>query len=349
MVSLREHFNSLSLSPDASATEKRRRGYAFEEFLEALLAGEKLDPRIRLRPTGEEVDGSFVLDQRIYLLEAKWHARPLPASTIYAFKGKVDGKLLGTIGVFISMSGYSEEAIDALTIGKGLNVLLMDGNDIEASINHGFAHILRVKLRAAAEEGAVFYPFTSTISTISDDKVTEESAVPTDESELGGRENQIVVLCEGHSDTTILNRLVQRILTRESLSSNLRLIAAQGKQGIPRIANAIYPLLPDSTPLIIVTDSDGNVEETERNIKEQVTVPYQLFIIDPELEAWFAPGVANPKLELNEKARVAKQPIAEYIDKKIEDLDMNEMMKNVPDFNIFYNSIIEAAARNRKK
>ncbi len=349
MVNLREHFNTLTLSPDASAADKRRRGSAFEKFLETLLAGENLDPRIRLRPTGEEIDGSFVLDQRIYLLEAKWHAKPLPASTIYAFKGKVDGKLFGTIGIFISMSGYSEDAIDALTAGKGLNVVLMDANDIEASINHGFAHILRVKLRAAAEEGAVFYPFTSTISTISDDKVTEESAVPTDESELGRRENQIVVLCEGHSDSRILNRLAQRILANESLSSNLRLIAAQGKQGIPRIANAIHPLLPDSTPLIIVADSDGNVEETERTIRDHVTVPIKLFIIDPELEAWFAPGAANPKLELKGKAKVANQPLAEYIDKKIEDLDLNEMVENVPDFLVFYNSMIEAATRHSKE
>lgn len=94
MMSLREQFNSLTLLPDASAPDKRRRGFAFEKFLEALLAGENLEPRIRLRPTGEEIDGSFVLDQRIYLLEAKWHAKPLPASAIYAFKGKVDGKLL---------------------------------------------------------------------------------------------------------------------------------------------------------------------------------------------------------------------------------------------------------------
>jgi hypothetical protein len=41
------------------------------------------------------------------LLEAKWHRDEfeLPASTIYEFKGKVDGKLVGTVGIFISMSG----------------------------------------------------------------------------------------------------------------------------------------------------------------------------------------------------------------------------------------------------
>lgn len=244
------------------------------------------------------------------------------------------------------MSGYSEDAIDALTAGKGLNVVLMDANDVEAAINHRFAHILRVKLRAAAEQGAVFYPFTSTISTISEETVTEESVVPTDESGLGRRENQIVLLCEGHLDSRILNRLGQRILVHKSLSANLRLIAAQGKQGIPRIANAIHPLLPDATPLIIVADSDGNVEETERSIRDQVTVPIKLFIIDPELEAWLVPNAANPKLELKEKAQMSNQPLVDYIDKKIENLDLNEMKKKIPSFLSFYDSIVEATTRH---
>jgi hypothetical protein len=43
---------------------------------------------------------------------------PTLAADLYAFKGKVDGKLVGTIGVFVSMRGYSTEAIDALKLGK---------------------------------------------------------------------------------------------------------------------------------------------------------------------------------------------------------------------------------------
>jgi hypothetical protein len=55
MADLREQYSKLTLSSDASAPEKQRRGFAFEKFLEALLAGENLNPRIRLRPTGEKL------------------------------------------------------------------------------------------------------------------------------------------------------------------------------------------------------------------------------------------------------------------------------------------------------
>lgn len=42
--------------------------------------------------TGEEIDGSFVLDRDTYLLEAKWIAEKTQAPTLYAFRQKVAGK-----------------------------------------------------------------------------------------------------------------------------------------------------------------------------------------------------------------------------------------------------------------
>lgn len=106
--------------PDADAIWKRKRGFDFERLLNAMLQNEKLEPRTSYKSLGEQIDGSFFLDGSVFLLEAKWHADPLPASTLYQFKGKVDGKLIGTIGIFISMSGYSEGAVDALSLGKRL-------------------------------------------------------------------------------------------------------------------------------------------------------------------------------------------------------------------------------------
>lgn len=92
----------------------------------------RIEPSYKAK--GEQIDGSFYLDGTFILLEAKWHADPIPASTLYQFKGKVDGKLVGTLGVFISMSGYSEDAVDALTAGKSLNLILFNKEDIDAAI-----------------------------------------------------------------------------------------------------------------------------------------------------------------------------------------------------------------------
>jgi hypothetical protein len=129
--------------------------------LHDLLQEEGLEPRLHYRPSGEEIDGSFVLHGRIFLLEAKWHNDPIPASALYAFKGKVDGKLVSTLGIFISISGYSRDAVDALMVGKDLNVVLFDGADIDACMdqNVGFKAVLGYKLRLASEIGLVYAPY----------------------------------------------------------------------------------------------------------------------------------------------------------------------------------------------
>ncbi len=121
--SLPEQYARLrQLSDSAPAPQKRQRGFDFERVLKRLLDADGLEPRASYKAKGEQIDGSFYLDGTFILLEAKWHAEPIPASTLYQFKGKVDGKLVGTLGVFISMSGYSEDAVDALTAGKSLNL-----------------------------------------------------------------------------------------------------------------------------------------------------------------------------------------------------------------------------------
>ncbi len=137
------------------------RGRRFEEFFDGILKRERLSPRRRYRPSGEEIDGSFVLSDRVYLIELKWEQKKLPASTLYEFRGKVEGKLEGTLGVLISMSGYSNDAIDALVRGKTTNIILFDQADVEAIVGGKtwFRDLLRRKLRVAAERGLPYKPF----------------------------------------------------------------------------------------------------------------------------------------------------------------------------------------------
>jgi hypothetical protein len=133
---LKKKYSELcSPSSGADASWYRTRGYEFEKLLAELLALDHLDPRVSYKTLGEQIDGSFFLDGTVFLIEAKWHSQEIPASTLYQLKGKVDGKLIGTIGVFLSMSGYSKDAVDALTLGKSLNLILFDKRDLDAAID----------------------------------------------------------------------------------------------------------------------------------------------------------------------------------------------------------------------
>lgn len=154
---LRQRWHELQRLDDASALARRKRGYLLEDLLVDLFSLEGLKPEPPYRTTGEQIDGLFELDGRIFLFEVKWHQVLLPASEIYVFRAKVEGKLIGTIGIFIAVNGFSKDAPLAVTLGKSLNVLLFDGNDIEWTLHdeHSFTKVLQTKLRYATQYGVI--------------------------------------------------------------------------------------------------------------------------------------------------------------------------------------------------
>ena len=155
----REWFKKAQTPPgDAKPKWFKQRGYDFEKALQSMLREAKLSPRTSYKAKGEQIDGSFLYGSQVFLLEAKWHTEPLPASEVGAFQNKVDGKLLGTLGIFLSISGYSNDAAETISRGKKINVIMFNGSDVEASMNRniGFVKVLQEKLRMAAEEGLIF-------------------------------------------------------------------------------------------------------------------------------------------------------------------------------------------------
>lgn len=337
-----ETYQNLKLLDNATAVKKRKRGHQFEKLLEQVLDKESLLPRLRIRPSGEEIDGSFSYGGQFYLLEAKWYADPLPASSIYAFKGKVDGKLIGTVGVFISMSGYSEDAVDALTAGKDVNVLLFDRNDVDAFFSHSFSEVLQVKLRAAVEKGVVFYPFTSTMA-VSTNVKSSTQRVPIESNSQSDKEKQILVVCEGSTDVEILTRISQRILATENLSCQIRFVAAQGKYSMPKLVNSLQPILSPNTSLIVVVDGDNEVKLTKSRFEHEMTDPIaNLIVVNPELEIWAMPGHEKPRDELRSLARSAKQSPQNYFLNRIEKISLDEMRETNEAFKEYYEALVSA-------
>ena len=331
-VKLQTKFRQLNLPPNASAIDKRRRGHRFEEFLVQMLSAEELEPRLRVRLAGEEIDGSFQFGDRTFLLEAKWHGSPISASSIYSFKGKVDGKLSGTIGIFVSMSGYSEAAVDALTSGKGLNVLLFDRNDIEASIEYGFSRVLRAKLRVAAEEGVVLLPFKATSLRATDGVVDELSPTPTDAIGLARVSDQIAIICEGQADHVILTHFSQRILEEQNVTANVMVLPAQGKLATARVANALSSLLPNDSRLIVVVDGDGNSVRTEQTISKEIQAPCDVVVVEPELEAWLVSDSPAPETKFMRRSIERDQEYLTHLAKATEQVDLQRLLTQDSNF-----------------
>lgn len=142
--------------------DRPKAGLELEKVLNRLFKHFGLDPREAFRVVGEQIDGSFELDHEVYLLEAKWHAEPRPAADLYVFREKIEGKSKFTHGLFLSMSGVSSDAQDAITRGKQPNFFIVNGHDVMMILegNIDLPHFLRKRQRHLAEKGRVCVPFS---------------------------------------------------------------------------------------------------------------------------------------------------------------------------------------------
>jgi len=213
-----------------------------------------LAPRIRYRPVGEEIDGSFFHRGKVMLLEAKWTQRPLPASSIYEFRGKVEGKLIGTIGVFISMSGFSADAVDALVAGKVINTILFDGDDMQAVAvgQIDFRVALDQKLRAAAESGTPYLPLRDPVSGRPFDIADQAT----------GRSATTMVLVEGSFDALLIHALADEL---GPAAHQLEVLPAGGTFNLPVLANTVHAV--SSNPVVIIADGDGQPQAVRSRIE----------------------------------------------------------------------------------
>jgi hypothetical protein len=142
--------------------DRNKAGLQLEKILNRLFHLHALAPREPFRLIGEQIDGSFVLDHEVYLLEAKWQQQPSPESDLLVFRGKIEGKSIFTHGVFVSVNGISREAAIAITQGKQPSFFVIDGYDLTMLLedNINLLDFLRARQRVLAEKGKVVVPFT---------------------------------------------------------------------------------------------------------------------------------------------------------------------------------------------
>jgi hypothetical protein len=141
---------------EVTSLPPQKRGYEFEIFLKELFDAYGLSARASFRLTGEQIDGSFVMHNETYLLEAKWQNSPTGVADLHTFEGKLGEKASWSRGLFISSSGFSSEGLQAF--GRGKRIVCMDGFDLSEMLRRRlpFVKVLEAKVRRAAETGCPF-------------------------------------------------------------------------------------------------------------------------------------------------------------------------------------------------
>ena len=137
--------------------DAQKRGYMFEEFLVDIFNFFDLDTKSSFRIEGEQIDGAFSFDGADYLLEAKWTKLPIEKTELSVFHEKIESKLKNTLGLFVSVNGYTETATNSGF--RNNNMVLMDGQDIMQILENRISlpDLLRQKRKHAAQTGEIMF------------------------------------------------------------------------------------------------------------------------------------------------------------------------------------------------
>jgi len=147
----KEYFKLLN------AQEPQLRGYRLEKVIRELFELFDLDPRASFKIVGEQIDGAFTFDSADYLFEGKWQQELVGAADLDVLAGKLSRKLDNTLGLFLSVNGFSEDGVKAHSSGRRM-MLLMDGSDFMAVLEGriDLIQLLLRKRREASQTGNIY-------------------------------------------------------------------------------------------------------------------------------------------------------------------------------------------------
>jgi len=136
------------------------RGFELERVMYEVFELFDLDPKASFKNKGEQIDGAFSLDGTEYLFEAKWQKDSVNKGDLAIFTDKVRTKLDNTLGIFLSINGFSPDGVAAHQAG-GASIFLVDGGDLMAVLEEriDFVSLLLRKKRHAAQTGQIYLSY----------------------------------------------------------------------------------------------------------------------------------------------------------------------------------------------
>jgi hypothetical protein len=137
-------------------------GYAFQDWFYDFLAFSEIESRRPYNTGGRQIDGSITVDGTTYLVELKFTASQAGSPDIDIFRGKVESKADNTMGLFISMAGYSSVAVTEAS-GKKSTLLLLDASHVYLVLGGAMQllDVIRRVRRHASQTGEAYLAVSS--------------------------------------------------------------------------------------------------------------------------------------------------------------------------------------------
>jgi hypothetical protein len=134
-------------------------GYAFEKWFYKLLDFSEIQNRKPYKTNGRQIDGSLTIEGTTYLVELKFTKGQSGATDIDSLKAKVNKMADNTMGVMVSISGYSSVAIDDAS-GSKTTLLVLDASHLYLFLTGtmSFKEIITRVRRHASQTGEAYLP-----------------------------------------------------------------------------------------------------------------------------------------------------------------------------------------------
>lgn len=140
-------------------TGSQKAGYNFEAWFYDLMDYSEIQNRRPYLVKGRQVDGSITIGDTTYLIELKFQENPIGAPDIDTFIRKVTTKADNTMGLMVSIAGYSSIAIQEASRDRS-PILLLDHSHLFVVLGRTLT-FRRIVERVVTGQRATFFPAIS--------------------------------------------------------------------------------------------------------------------------------------------------------------------------------------------
>lgn len=121
----------------AKGGDEHRRGYLLQDLLNRTFDLHEI-PVVKSftrNQGGEQIDGAFKLEGWHYLVECRWREKLADIRQLDGLKGQIDRSGKQTMGLFLSINGWSDNVVPLLKQNPDKSIILMEGYDLRTVLS----------------------------------------------------------------------------------------------------------------------------------------------------------------------------------------------------------------------
>jgi hypothetical protein len=148
----------------AGESDVQQRGYWLEDLLNRLfvLHGIPVIRGFRRNAGAEQIDAAFEMDGWHYIVECRWRAKLADIRELDGLYGQIARSGKQTMGLFLSINGWSENVVPVIKQNPNKSIILMEGYDLRTVLAQALdlRRLLKAKLSALNLEAEPYFPVT---------------------------------------------------------------------------------------------------------------------------------------------------------------------------------------------